>query len=135
MPKDPGNEIQDARAGGATLSTGPQWFGHPRGLSTLFFTEMWERFSYYGMRAVLILFMTEATTAANPGLGFGTAESAAIYGLYTFFVYVLGASGRLGSRQDLGAAEVGVCRWLHHHGRAHRAWPFPRRQRSSRAWL
>ena len=95
MPKDPGNEIQDPRAGGAVLSaeSGREWFGHPRGLSTLFFTEMWERFSYYGMRAVLILFMTEATTAANPGLGFGTAESAAIYGLYTFFVYVLALPG------------------------------------------
>ena len=43
----------------------PQFFGHPRGLSVLFFTEMWERFSYYGMRALLILFMTAATT----GLG------------------------------------------------------------------
>ena len=95
MPKDPGSEIPDPRAAGAVVGagSGAQWFGHPRGLSTLFFTEMWERFSYYGMRAVLILFMTEATTAANPGLGFGTAESAAIYGLYTFFVYVLALPG------------------------------------------
>ncbi|MEO0558539.1 MAG: peptide MFS transporter [Bacteroidota bacterium] len=95
MPNDAGSELSDPRAGGAVLggSSGDQWFGHPRGLSTLFFTEMWERFSYYGMRAVLILFMTEAVTADNPGLGFGTAESAAIYGLYTFFVYVLALPG------------------------------------------
>ena len=48
------------------------FFGHPRGLSTLFFTEMWERFSYYGMRALLILFMT--APVATGGLGFDTAH-------------------------------------------------------------
>jgi len=62
------------------------FFGHPRGLSTLFFTEMWERFSYYGMRALLILFMT-ATPAAG-GLGFDTGTAGAIYGLYTSMVYM-----------------------------------------------
>ena len=41
-----------------------KWLGHPRGLSTLFFTEMWERFSYYGMRALLILFMTAPVATA-----------------------------------------------------------------------
>ena len=51
------------------------FFGHPRGLSTLFFTEMWERFSYYGMRALLILFMTAAP--ATGGLGFDTATAGA----------------------------------------------------------
>ena len=51
------------------------FFGHPRGLSTLFFTEMWERFSYYGMRALLILFMTAAPAAG--GLGFDTAMAGA----------------------------------------------------------
>ena len=56
------------------------FFGHPRGLSTLFFTEMWERFSYYGMRALLILFMT--ATAERGGLGFPTSKAGAIYGLY-----------------------------------------------------
>jgi POT family proton-dependent oligopeptide transporter len=74
-------------------SSSAQWFGHPRGLATLFFTEMWERFSYYGMRAVLVLFMTAAAAGANPGLGLPTAEAAAIYGLYTFFVYVLSLPG------------------------------------------
>ncbi len=74
-------------------SSSAQWFGHPRGLATLFFTEMWERFSFYGMRAVLILFMTAAAAGSNPGLGLPTAEAAAIYGLYTFFVYVLSLPG------------------------------------------
>ena len=62
------------------------FFGHPRGLSTLFFTEMWERFSYYGMRALLILFMTAPIAAG--GLGFDTAAAGAIYGLYTSMVYM-----------------------------------------------
>ena len=70
-----------------------QWFGHPRGLSTLFFTELWERFSYYGMRAMLVLFMTTSATAGNPGLNFGEGRAGAIYGLYTFFVYVLALPG------------------------------------------
>ena len=74
-------------------STYPTWFGHPRGLSTLFFTEMWERFSYYGMRALLVLFMTGASTAVNPGLGFSVGVAGAVYGLYTFFVYVLALPG------------------------------------------
>ena len=70
-----------------------QWFGHPRGLSTLFFTELWERFSYYGMRALLVLFMTTAAAEGNPGLDFGEGRAGAIYGLYTFFVYVLALPG------------------------------------------
>ncbi len=64
--------------------------GHPRGLMTLFFTELWERFSYYGMRAFLILYMTDV---ARGGLGLGTEISAAIYGLYTFGVYALALPG------------------------------------------
>lgn len=65
--------------------------GHPSGLTTLFFTEMWERFSYYGMRALLILFMTKA--AAEGGLGFPTKDAAAIYGTYTMSVYLLSILG------------------------------------------
>jgi proton-dependent oligopeptide transporter, POT family len=68
-------------------------FGHPRGLSTLFFTEVWERFSYYGMRALLVLFMTAAATGANAGLGFNVRNSTAIYGLYTSMVYLLALPG------------------------------------------
>ncbi len=94
MAKDPGSEIPSPHIGsGAAAVSGTEWFGHPRGLSTLFFTEMWERFSYYGMRGVLILFMTAAVTGANPGLGISTGEATAIYGLYTFFVYVLALPG------------------------------------------
>ena len=66
---------------------------HPRALPMLFFTEMWERFSYYGMRALLILFMTAAATGANPGMELDVKTSAAIYGLYTFFVYLLSLPG------------------------------------------
>jgi POT family proton-dependent oligopeptide transporter len=65
--------------------------GHPIGLFTCFFTEMWERFSYYGMRALLILYMVGSTQ--KPGLGFSTAKSAQIYGLYTMLVYLMGVPG------------------------------------------
>lgn len=58
---------------------------HPQGLSTLFFTEMWERFSYYGMRALLILFLT--TPAMMGGMGLATDRAASIYGWYTSGVY------------------------------------------------
>jgi POT family proton-dependent oligopeptide transporter len=68
-----------------------RFFGHPRGLSTLFFTEMWERFSYYGTRALLIYFMT--ASAADGGLGFGVAKASAIYGMYTAMVYMLSLPG------------------------------------------
>jgi POT family proton-dependent oligopeptide transporter len=67
------------------------FFGHPRGLSTLFFTEMWERFSYYGMRALLILFMT--ASVADGGLGFDTVAAGAVYGLYTSMVYMMTVPG------------------------------------------
>ena len=70
---------------------GPTMFGHPKGLMTLFFTEMWERFSYYGMRALLILFMT--TAVIDGGLGFDDKTSGAIYGLYTMGVYLLALPG------------------------------------------
>ena len=65
--------------------------GHPRGLTTLFFTEMWERFSYYGMRALLVLFMT--LSVAQGGLGFSDEKAATIYGNYTMSVYLLGILG------------------------------------------
>ena len=68
-----------------------RFFGHPRGLATLFFTEMWERFSYYGMRALLILFMTAPVAAG--GLGFDTAKAGPIYALYVSSVYLLSLPG------------------------------------------
>ncbi len=67
------------------------FFGHPAGLSTCFFTEMWERFSYYGMRAILILFMT--APVASGGLGFDDATAAAVYGIYVSSVYLLNLPG------------------------------------------
>jgi POT family proton-dependent oligopeptide transporter len=102
MTKDPRTEFADqdatqvtgtrAAAGEAALDRG--FFGHPRGLRVLFFTEMWERFSYYGMRALLILFMTAAIVeGGNAGLGFEDGKAAAIYGLYTSMVYLLALPG------------------------------------------
>jgi proton-dependent oligopeptide transporter, POT family len=67
------------------------FFGHPRGLATLFFTEMWERFSYYGMRALLLLFMV--ATIEEGGMGMEEKTAGAIYGLYTMFVYLLALPG------------------------------------------
>ena len=83
-PTSSADPQSQARRGISAHDTG--FFGHPRGLSTLFFTEMWERFSYYGMRALLILFMT--APIAEGGLGMGTAVAGAIYGLYTSMVYM-----------------------------------------------
>jgi POT family proton-dependent oligopeptide transporter len=67
------------------------FFGHPRGLATLFFTELWERFSYYGMRALLILFMT--APIAVGGLQFDVAKAGLIYGTYTSLVYLMSLPG------------------------------------------
>jgi POT family proton-dependent oligopeptide transporter len=67
------------------------FFGHPRGLATLFFTELWERFSYYGMRALLILFMTAPLAAG--GLGFDTGKAGIIYGTYVGMVYFTALPG------------------------------------------
>jgi POT family proton-dependent oligopeptide transporter len=67
------------------------FFGHPRGLATLFFTEMWERFSFYGMRALLILFMTAEVTRG--GLSYSVATAGAVYALYTSLVYLVGLPG------------------------------------------
>lgn len=68
-----------------------QVFGHPRGLITLFFTEMWERLSYYGMRALLVLFMTDQVM--NGGMELSDAEATAIYGIYTALVYLVALPG------------------------------------------
>ena len=68
-------------------------FGHPVGLYILFFTEMWERFSYYGMRAILVLYLVAKTTEDNPGLGWTNGEALALYGWYTMLVYVASIPG------------------------------------------
>jgi len=67
------------------------FFGHPRGLATLFLTEYWERFSYYGMRALLILFMT--ASLERGGLGFGVVKAGAIYGIYAGMSYLITLPG------------------------------------------
>lgn len=68
-------------------------FGHPKGLYILFFTEMWERFSYYGMRAILVLYLVAETTAENSGLGWADKEALGLYGTYTMLVYVMSIPG------------------------------------------
>jgi proton-dependent oligopeptide transporter, POT family len=75
--------------------------GHPRGLTTLFFTELWERFSYYGMRALLVLFMVK--TAAEGGLGYDTKQATAVYGTYTMSVYLLSILGGFIADNFIGA--------------------------------
>jgi len=70
-------------------------WGHPKGLYILFFTELWERFSYYGMRAILILYLTAKTTDSNAGLGWDNVSALEIYGWYTMFVYVMSVPGGL----------------------------------------
>src|SRR5512140_3043650 len=61
-------------------TSGKQWFGHPRGLATLFFTEMWERFSYYGMRALLMLYMVNY-------FKWSSENASKVYKWYTALVY------------------------------------------------
>ncbi|OCB75207.1 peptide MFS transporter [Flavobacterium crassostreae] len=79
-------------------------FGHPTGLFILFFTEMWERFSYYGMRALLVLYMTTETIgdARGPGLGWTSQEALALYGWYTMLVYVMSIPGGMIADKLLG---------------------------------
>src|SRR5258705_11738731 len=77
------------------------FFGHPRGLSTLFFTEMWERFSYYGMRAILMLYMTKAL--AEGGLGFDEKYAGIIYATYVSSVWYLPLIGGWLADKLLGA--------------------------------
>jgi proton-dependent oligopeptide transporter, POT family len=76
--------------------------GHPKGLYILFFTEMWERFSYYGMRAILTLYMYSQATGNNPGLGWDEAFALSIYGWYTMAVYVMSIPGGIIADRWLG---------------------------------
>ncbi len=75
---------------------------HPKGLYILFFTEMWERFSYYGMRAILTLYMITAVTKDNPGLGWDNVLALSIYGWYTMAVYVMSIPGGIIADRWLG---------------------------------
>ena len=84
------------------LDNQPQLFGHPIGLFVLFLTEMWERFSYYGMRAILVLFLVTETTGDNPGMGWTNGEALALYGWYTMFVYVASIPGGILADKYIG---------------------------------
>lgn len=80
----------------------PQWFGHPIGLFVLFFTELWERFSYYGMRGILVLFLVAQASGENPGFGWSEENALALYGWYTMLVYVASIPGGLLADRLLG---------------------------------
>ena len=67
--------------------------GHPKGLYVLFFTELWERFSYYGMRAILVLYMISSVNGDNPGFGWDKVDAISLYGTYTALVYILSILG------------------------------------------
>jgi POT family proton-dependent oligopeptide transporter len=77
---------------------------HPKGLRTLFFTEMWERMSYYGMRALLVLFMVDSVDSG--GLGFSDQTATALYGLYTAAVYMVMLPGGWIADRLLGAQKT-----------------------------
>ncbi|GAA1387546.1 MFS transporter [Kitasatospora putterlickiae] len=90
--------VQPASSGGKTF------LGHPRGLATLFMSEMWERFSYYGMRALLVLYMTASVT--DGGLGMKLATATAVYSVYTAMVYLLALPGGWIADRFLGARKT-----------------------------
>jgi POT family proton-dependent oligopeptide transporter len=95
-PPPPVTELEEANVSEATGIA-----GHPRGLGTLFFTELWERFSYYGMRSILILYMTDP--AVRGGLGFADKDASTLYGNYTMSVYLTAVPGGLIADYLLGA--------------------------------
>ncbi|HXD34387.1 MAG TPA: peptide MFS transporter [Pyrinomonadaceae bacterium] len=89
-------ELDEAQLGDAS-----GFAGHPKGLTPLFFTELWERFSYYGMRAILVLYMV--ALPGEGGLGFDTKHATSIYGTYTMSVYLTALPGGLIADHFLGA--------------------------------
>ncbi|MHB1264983.1 MAG: peptide MFS transporter [Gemmatimonadaceae bacterium] len=110
----------------AGIVTDRSFFGHPRGLSTLFFTEMWERFSFYGLRPLLVLFMSAALIEG--GFGFDRGEASAIVGIYAASVYLASLPGGwvadriLGLRRaimigamliSLGHISIGLSAFIH----------------------
>jgi len=97
-------------------------WGHPAGLSALFFTELWERFSFYGMRGLLILYMTAAP--ADGGLGFDTAKAGAVYGLYAGLVYLACLPGGWLADRLIGTRRATFAGgWLILGGHVCLAWP------------
>src|ERR1044071_5952398 len=90
-PKEAALTVDAPPTSGLDPSSDRAFFGHPRGLSTLFLTEMWERFSYYGLRPLLILFMSAAL--ADGGFGFERSQASAIVGIYAACVYLASLPG------------------------------------------
>jgi proton-dependent oligopeptide transporter, POT family len=94
------------------VSANATFLGHPRGLATLFFTEMWERFTYYGMRAVLVLFLVAAVSTG--GFGIDDKTATAIYGLYTAGAYLAALPGGwiadrlIGARRAVLLGGIGI---------------------------
>ena len=87
----------------SNLDSQKQLFGHPIGLFVLFFTEMWERFSYYGMRAILVIYMVATVDdKIGPGLGWTTKEALMLYGWYVMLVYVISIPGGILADKLLG---------------------------------
>src|SRR5688500_10677369 len=80
-----------AAAKSANGNGGKTFFGHPKGLQTLFFTEMWERFSYYGMRAFLVVYIS--TSVSKGGLGETAATAGIFYALYGSSIYLMSLPG------------------------------------------
>ncbi|HET6374119.1 MAG TPA: peptide MFS transporter, partial [Candidatus Polarisedimenticolia bacterium] len=115
-----------SRVGAGSAGAARGWAGHPPGLSTLFFTEMWERFSYYGMRAFLILYMTAPVEAG--GLGMDVVQAASIYGTYTGSVWLATIGGGIAADRLLGAYRSvllgGIIIALGHFTLAFKALPF-----------
>ena len=90
-----------------------EFLGHPAGLYILFFTELWERFSYYGMRAILTLYMLAKVSDDNPGLGWDEGKALALYGWYTMLVYVASIPGGIIADKLLGQRKsVMIGGWL-----------------------
>lgn len=91
----------------ATEATNPDFFkskvlGHPSGLFVLFFTEMWERFSFYGMRVLLVLFLTAAITSGNPGMGWSAENAGALYSTYAMLLYITPIFGGIVADRYIG---------------------------------
>ena len=108
--------------------------GQPNGLWVLFITEMWERFSYYGMRALLVFYLVAKTSGDNPGFGWNEGNASELYGWYTGLVYLTPNRGRLDRRQVPGDASFHACGRLDYRGgaflfgldgtvRPHNNWP------------
>ena len=84
------------------LENQKEFLGHPVGLYILFLTEMWERFSYYGMRAILVLYLVAEVGIENAGLGWSNEDALALYGWYTMFVYVASIPGGIIADKIIG---------------------------------